>query len=194
MTRDSPTAPRAGQTASYQNRAPQMVKPRSPEPGKWKVNEGRNKKLIFKPTFDYLLNKYINAGPKDRAMKRPRSLIRQERRERLKQTNPEAKGKGAAKEGYNPRISQSSHFAHPFGYPGASSSTGFPVNQMQWCPSLLMSTYLIWDPYCQIWENYLPMMLRDWDSREMTESIHPLVNKTSNQSMKKRMCSRAKSK
>jgi hypothetical protein len=63
---------------------------------------------------------------------------------------PEAKGKGAAEEWYDLRISQSSHFAHPFGYPGASSSTGFPVDQMQWCPSPMMSTYPIWDPYRQI--------------------------------------------
>jgi hypothetical protein len=69
----------------------------------------------------------------------------------------EAKGKGAAEDRYDPRISQSSHFAHPFGYPGASSSTGSPVNQMQWCPSLMMPTYPIWDPYRQIWLNYPPM-------------------------------------
>jgi hypothetical protein len=91
-------------------------------------------------------------------MKRPRSLIRQERRERPKEMKLEVKGKGAAEERYDPRISQSSHFSHPFGYPGASSSTGFPVDQMQWCPSLMMPAYPIWDPYCQIWVNYPPMM------------------------------------
>jgi hypothetical protein len=42
-----------------------MIKPRSPGIGEWKVNEGRNKKPTFKPTFDYLLNKYTKAGPKD---------------------------------------------------------------------------------------------------------------------------------
>jgi hypothetical protein len=62
----------------------------------------------------------------------------------------EAKGKGATEEWYDPRISQYSHFAHPFGYPGASSSTGFPVNQMQWCPSPMMLTYPIYDPHHQI--------------------------------------------
>jgi hypothetical protein len=143
VTRDNLTAPRVGQTASYQNRAPQMVKPRSSEPDEWKVNEGRNKKLVFKPTFDYLLNKYTEASPKDRAMKRSRSPLRQERRERPKQMKPGAKGKGAAEEWYDLRISQSLHFAHPFGYPSASSSAGFPVNQMQWCPSPMMLAYPI---------------------------------------------------
>jgi hypothetical protein len=40
------------------------------------VNEGRNKKLTFKPTFNYLLNKYTKVSPKDQAMKRPRSPMR----------------------------------------------------------------------------------------------------------------------
>jgi hypothetical protein len=40
------------------------------------VNEGRNKKITFKPMFDYLLNKYTKVGPKDRAMKRSRSPMR----------------------------------------------------------------------------------------------------------------------
>jgi hypothetical protein len=57
------------------------------------VNEGRNRKLTFKLMFDYLLNKYTKAGPKDQAMKWPRSLVRQELQEQLKQTKPEAKGK-----------------------------------------------------------------------------------------------------
>jgi hypothetical protein len=80
-TKDGPTAPKAGQTASHQNRAPRMVKPQIPKSGEWGVNEGRNMKLVFKPTFDYLLNKYTKAGPKDRTMKRLRSPIRKERRE-----------------------------------------------------------------------------------------------------------------
>jgi hypothetical protein len=42
-----------------------MIKPQSPEADEWKVNEGRNKKLTFKPTFDYLLKKYTKVGPKD---------------------------------------------------------------------------------------------------------------------------------
>jgi hypothetical protein len=135
-----------------------MIKPRSPEANNWKVNEGRNKKLTFKPTFDNLLDKYTKAGPKDRAMKRLRPPIRQESREHPKQAKPEAIGKGITKEGYDPRISQPLQFAHPFGHLGASSSTGFPANQMQWFPPLMMPTYPIWDPYHQIWVNYLPMM------------------------------------
>jgi hypothetical protein len=38
-----------------------MVKLQSPEAGKWKLNEGRNKE----PTFDYRLNKYTKVIPKD---------------------------------------------------------------------------------------------------------------------------------
>jgi hypothetical protein len=111
-----------------------MVKPQSLKPSKWKVNKGRNKKLILKPMFDYLLNKYTKAGPKDRAIKRSRFPIKQECREQPKQAKPKAKGKGITEERYDPRISQPSQFAHPFGHPGASSSTGFPMNQMHWCP------------------------------------------------------------
>jgi hypothetical protein len=141
-----------------------MVKPRSSEASKWKVNEGRNKKPTFKPMFDYLLNKYTKAGPKDQAMKQPRSLIRQERREQPKQAKPKAKGKGITEEWYDMRISQPSQFAHPFGHLGASSSLGFLVNQMQYRPPQMMPTYLIWDPYHQIWVNYPPMMLMTpWD-------------------------------
>jgi hypothetical protein len=58
-----------------------MVKPWNSKIGEWKVNEGKNMKLIVKPVFDYLLNKYTQIGPKDRTMKRPRPLVRQERRE-----------------------------------------------------------------------------------------------------------------
>jgi hypothetical protein len=128
------------------------------EASEWKVKEGRNKKPTFKPTFDYLLNKYTKAGPKDRAMKWPRSLVRQERREQPKQTKPKAKGKGIAEERYDPRNSQHTYFSHPFGHPGASSSTGFPGGQLQCCPPPMMLTYPIWDPYHQIWVNYLLMM------------------------------------
>jgi hypothetical protein len=142
-TKDGHTAPRAGQTAPHQNRAPRMIKPQSIEAGKWKVNEGRNTNLTFKPTFDYLLNKYTKASLKDRAMKRPRSLIRQGCRERLKQMKPEANGMRIVEGGYDPRIAQPSHFTHPFGHPGASSSTGFPTNQMQWSSPSMMPTYLI---------------------------------------------------
>jgi hypothetical protein len=49
-------------------------------------------KFTIKPMFNYLLNKYTKASTKDRAMKRPRSPMRQEHREQLKQTKPEAKG------------------------------------------------------------------------------------------------------
>jgi hypothetical protein len=84
--------------------------------------------------------------------------MRQERQERPKQRKPEAKGKGIAEGGYDLRITQPSHFAHPFGHPGASSVTGFSANQMQWCPPPMMPTYPIWDPYCQIWVNYPSMM------------------------------------
>jgi hypothetical protein len=122
------------------------------------VNEGRNKKHAFKPTFDYLLNKYTKAGPKDRAMKRSRSPVCQERREQPKQMKPKAKGKGIAEERYDPRNSQHTYFSHPFGHPGASSSTGFLRGQMQWCPPPMMPTYSIWDPYRQIWVNY-PLMM-----------------------------------
>jgi hypothetical protein len=87
-----------------------MIKPQSLEAGEWKVNEERNKKLTFKLTFDYLLNNYTKTGPKDLAMKRLRSPMRQECRERLKQTKPEAKGTGIAEEGYNPRVAQPSPF------------------------------------------------------------------------------------
>jgi hypothetical protein len=82
-----------------------MVKPRSPKIGEWKVNEGRNKKFTFKPMFDYVLNKYTKAGPKGWAMKRPRSLMRQEHREQRKQTKPKAKGKRVTEERYDPNIS-----------------------------------------------------------------------------------------
>jgi hypothetical protein len=134
------------------------MKPRSLGDGEWKVNKGRNRKPTFKPTFDYLLSKYTKANPKDRAMKRPRSLVRQERREQPKQMKPGAKGKKILEERYDPKTSQPAYFSHPFGHPGASSSAGFPGNQMQWCPPLMMPTYPIWDPYQQIWVNYPPMM------------------------------------
>jgi hypothetical protein len=135
-----------------------MVKPRSLEIGKWKVNEGRNMKFTFKPTFNYHLNKYTKAGPKDQAMKRPRSPMRQECQEQPKQTKPEAKGKRVAEERYNPKISQRAYFAHPFGHLDASSSTSFSGSQMQCCPPPVMPTYLILDPYRQVWVNYLLMM------------------------------------
>jgi hypothetical protein len=149
-----------------------MIKPQSLKAREWKVNEGRNKKLIFKPTFDYLLDKYTKASPKDRAVKRPRSPMMQECREHLKQAKPEAKGKGITEEGYDPRISQPSQFAHPFGHPGASSSTGFLVNQMQWCPPPMMPPYPIWDPYHQIWVNYPPMMsMTPWGWGHLTNQF-----------------------
>jgi hypothetical protein len=135
-----------------------MIKPRSPEAGKWKVVEGRNKKPTCKPTFDYLLNKYNKVGLKAQAVKWPRSPMRQECREQPKQMKPKAKGKEIAGQGYDPRIFKPLHFAHPFGHPDASSSIGFSGNQMQWCPPLMMPTYSIWDPYRQIWVNYPPMM------------------------------------
>jgi hypothetical protein len=90
------------------------------------MNKGRNKKFAFKPTFDYLLNKYTKVGSKDQAMKRSRSLMRQDRREQPKQAKPEAMGKRVAVEVYDTRVSQSPHFTHPFGHPGVSSSTSFP--------------------------------------------------------------------
>jgi hypothetical protein len=55
------------------------------------VNDGKNKKLTFKPTFNYLLDKYTKAYPKDQAMKRPTPLMRQEHREHPKQAKPKAK-------------------------------------------------------------------------------------------------------
>jgi hypothetical protein len=73
-----------------------MVKPRSPGDGEWKVNEGRSRKPTFKPMFDYLLSKYIKVSPKDWAMKRSRSPVKQEHREQLRQTKPGAKGKKVA--------------------------------------------------------------------------------------------------
>jgi hypothetical protein len=126
------------------------------------VNEGRNKKLTFKPTFDYLLNKYTKADSMDRAMKRPRSPLRQECREQPEQAKPEAKGKRIAKERYDPKISQPAYFAHPFSHPGASSSASLLRSQMQWCPSPMMPTYLIWDPYRQIGVSYPPMTPWGW--------------------------------
>jgi hypothetical protein len=54
-----------GQTTLHQNRAPRMIKPRGPEASEWMVNEGRNKKITFKPTFDYFPNKDTKDGPKD---------------------------------------------------------------------------------------------------------------------------------
>jgi hypothetical protein len=120
-----------------------MIKPRSLETGKWKVNKWRNKKLTFKPTFDYLLDKYTKASPKDQAMKWLKPPMMRECREHPKQAKLEAEGKGITEERYDPRISQPLQFAHPFGHPGASSSTGFPVNQMQWCPPLMTPTYPI---------------------------------------------------
>jgi hypothetical protein len=44
-------------------------------------------------------DKYTKAGPKDRAMKRPRSPIRQEHQERPKQMKAEAKGRELQKSG-----------------------------------------------------------------------------------------------
>jgi hypothetical protein len=67
-------------------------------------------------------------------------------------------GKGIIEEGYNPRIFQPSHFTLLFFHLSASSSMGFLRSQMQWCPPLMMLTYPVWDPYCQIWVNYPPMM------------------------------------
>jgi hypothetical protein len=139
-----------------------MVKSQCPKVGNWKVNEGRNKKPTLKPMFNYLLNKYTNADPKDQVMKRPRSPIRQERREQLKQGIPKAKGKGIAEEGYDLRFFKPSQIAHPFGHPSASSSMGFLGSQMQWCPSPMMPTYLVWDLYRQIWVNCPPMIPWDW--------------------------------
>jgi hypothetical protein len=126
MTIDDPTTHGAGQTTPSQDKAPQMIKLWSLKAGKWKMNKGRNKKLTFKPTFDYLLNKYTKVGSKDQAMKRSRSPMRQDRREQPKQAKPEAKGKRVAVEVYDTRVSQSPHFTHPFGHPGVSSSTSFP--------------------------------------------------------------------
>jgi hypothetical protein len=82
-----------------------MVKPRSPKIGKWKVNKGRNRNPTLKPTFDYLLNKYTQAGLKDRGVKRPRYSMSQGRREQSEQTKPEAKGKRVAEEKYDSKIS-----------------------------------------------------------------------------------------
>jgi hypothetical protein len=48
---------------------------------------------------------YTKADPKDRAVKRSRPSMRQERREHPKQEKPEAKGNGITEEGYDPRIS-----------------------------------------------------------------------------------------
>jgi hypothetical protein len=138
------TAHRAGQTIQLQDIAPQMIKPRSPEAGKWKVNEGRDKRHTFKPTFDYLLNKYTKVGPKDRAMKWPRPPVRQERREQPKQVKPKAKGKKTTGERYDLKISQPACFVHPFGHPSTSSSTGFLGSQMQWCPPPMIPTHPIW--------------------------------------------------
>jgi hypothetical protein len=135
-----------------------MVKPRSSEISKWKVNEGRNRKPTLKPMFDYHVNKYTKVSPTDRAIKRARSPMRQERQEQPTQAKPEAIGKKIAEERYDLKISQPAYFAHPFGHPGASSSTGFPGNQMQCCPPPMMPTCPIWDPYRQIWVNYPPMM------------------------------------
>jgi hypothetical protein len=143
------------------------------------------------PTFDYLLSKYSKASLKDRAMKRPRSPVRQERREQPKQTKPEAKGKEIAEERYDPKTPQPAYFAHPFGHPNASSSAGFLRNQMQWYPPLMMPTYSIWDPYQQIWVSYPPMMpMTSWgwgvhrqpvferlDFTTNDELIRPLVKK-----------------
>jgi hypothetical protein len=140
-----------------------MVKPRNSEISKWKVNEGKNRKLIVKPAFDYLLNKYTRTGPKDRTMKWPRPLVRQERREQPKQAKPEAKGKRITEERYDPKISQHAYFAHPFGHPGAFSSTGLSGSQMQWCSPPMVLNYPIWDPYQQIWVNYpLMMLMASW--------------------------------
>jgi hypothetical protein len=140
----------AGLTAPSQDKALWMIKPRSSEAGKWKMNKGRNKKLAFKCTFGYLLNRYNKAGLKDWATKRLRSPMRQDHREQPKQPKPEDKGKKVVVRVYDPRVSQSPHFTHPFGHPDVSSSTSFPGSQMQWCPPPMMPTYLIWDPYCQI--------------------------------------------
>jgi hypothetical protein len=67
--------------------------------------------------------------------------MRQERREHPKQAKLEAKGKGVVEEGHDLWISQPLHFAHPFGHPGSSSSTGFSADQMQWCLPPMMPTY-----------------------------------------------------
>jgi hypothetical protein len=91
-------------------------------------------------------------------MKQPRPPVRQEHQEQPKQVKPEAKGKKTTGERCDPKISQPTYFVHPFGNPGASSSIGLPGSQMQWCPSPMMPTYPILDPYRQIWVNYPPMV------------------------------------
>jgi hypothetical protein len=125
------TTHRVGRTVQLQDKAPRMIKTRSPKAEKWKVNEGRDKRPTFKPTFDYLLNKYTKASPNDRAMKWPRPPVRQEHREQPKQVKPEAKGKKTPGERYDLKILQPACFVHPFGYPSASSSTGLSGSQMQ---------------------------------------------------------------
>lgn len=39
---------------------PRMIKPKSPEVDVWKVNDGRRRHPIFKPTSEFLLNKYTS--------------------------------------------------------------------------------------------------------------------------------------
>jgi hypothetical protein len=181
-----------------------MIKSRNPETSEWKVNKGRNKKLTFKPTFDYLLDKYTKADPKDRAVKRPRPLMRQDRREHPKQAKLEAERKGIIEgKRYDLRISQPSQFAHPFGHPGASSSIVFSVNQMQWRPppddasisdlgSISpnlgnLSTNDVDDPlglggYLTNWFS------KGWNSQQAIELIHPPVNKMWSQSIRRSLC------
>jgi hypothetical protein len=109
------------------------------------------------------LNKYTKIGPKNRAMKQPRHLVRQERREQPKQVKPEAKGKKTAGKRYDPKILQHACFVHTFGQPSASNSIDLSESQMQWCPSPMMPTYSICDPYRQIWVNYpLMMPMTSW--------------------------------
>jgi hypothetical protein len=88
--------------------------------------------------------------------------VRQGCQEQPKQAKPEAKGKKIVGERYDPKILQLAYFAHLFGHLSASSSTGLLVSQMQWCPSLMMPTFPIWDSHQQIWVNYLPMIAWGW--------------------------------
>ena len=72
-----------GQAQVQQDTRVKFVNPKSPEVGKWKMNEAKVQRKKIKPTFDMLLSKYANqvAGSssfRSSNLKRSRSPPREE--------------------------------------------------------------------------------------------------------------------
>ena len=72
-----------GQPQGQENTRVKFVKPKSPEVGKWKLNEAKVQRKKIKPTFDMLFSKYANqaagsSSNRSSNLKHPRSPPRQE--------------------------------------------------------------------------------------------------------------------